>query len=57
MALDFTASMLRQVEVLAENRGLENVSTRLGDVESLPFNDATFDLIVLPLQRASLGKA
>ena len=46
VALDFTASMLRQVEVLAENRGLENVSTRLGDVESLPFNDATFDLVV-----------
>ena len=46
VALDFTASMLRQVNLLSENRGLTNVSTRLGDVESLPFNDAAFDLVV-----------
>ena len=46
VALDFTAAMLRQVEVLAGDRGLENVSTRLGDVEALPFRDATFDLVV-----------
>ena len=46
VALDFTASMLRQVEVLARERGLENISTRLGDVESLPIADATFDLVV-----------
>jgi ubiquinone/menaquinone biosynthesis C-methylase UbiE len=46
VALDFTASMLRQVEVLARERDLENISTRLGDVESLPIADATFDLVV-----------
>ncbi len=46
VALDFTAPMLRQVELLAKTRGLENISTRLGDVESLPFADATFDLVV-----------
>ncbi len=46
VALDFTASMLRQVEVLASERGLENIVTRLGDVESLPSADATFDLVV-----------
>ena len=46
VALDFTASMLRQVEMLADQRGLTNISTRLGDVESLPFADATFDLVV-----------
>ena len=46
VALDFTASMLRQVEVLARERGLENISTRLGDVESLPIADATLDLVV-----------
>ena len=45
VALDFTASMLRQVELLAGERGLENVSTRLGDVESLPFDNAAFDLV------------
>lgn len=45
-ALDFTASMLNQVEVLAESRGLTNVRTRLGDVENLPFPNAAFDLVV-----------
>ena len=46
VALDFTDAMLRQVEVLASERGLSNVSTRLGDVESLPFADAVFGLVV-----------
>jgi SAM-dependent methyltransferase len=46
VALDFTASMLGQVELLADQRGLANISTRLGDVESLPFDDDAFDLVV-----------
>lgn len=46
VALDFTPSMLRQVERLAAQRGLTNISTRPGDVESLPFADATFDRVV-----------
>lgn len=46
VALDFTASMLRQVEVLAGQRGLVNVATRLGDVETLPFGGNCFDLVV-----------
>ena len=46
VALDFTASMLRQVEVLAEDRGHTNISTRLGDVENLPFPNSSFDLVV-----------
>ena len=46
VALDFTESMLQQVELLAEARGLGNISTRLGDVESLPFDDSTFDLVI-----------
>ncbi|MXX25777.1 MAG: methyltransferase domain-containing protein [Caldilineaceae bacterium SB0668_bin_21] len=46
VALDFTATMLNQVEVLAEYRGLTNLSTRLGDVEKLPFADSSFDLVV-----------
>ena len=46
VALDFTASMLGQVELLANQRGLANISTRLGDVESLPFDDDAFDLVV-----------
>ncbi|MYH61201.1 MAG: class I SAM-dependent methyltransferase [Caldilineaceae bacterium SB0675_bin_29] len=46
VALDFTASMLPQVDVLAQERGLANIETRLGDVENLPFPDSTFDLVV-----------
>ncbi len=46
VALDFTESMLRQVELLAEARRLENLGTRLGDVEALPYGDNTFDLVV-----------
>ena len=32
--------------MLAGHRGLANISTRLGDVESLPFCDGTFDHVV-----------
>lgn len=46
VALDFTAAMLGQVEVLAQERGLMNISTRPGDVEELPFPDASFDRVV-----------
>lgn len=45
-ALDFTPSMLAQVERLITERGFANVETRLGDVEQLPFADASFDLVV-----------
>ncbi len=45
-ALDFTAKMLRQVDVLAESRGLTNIRTRLGDVEKIPYTDSSFDLVV-----------
>ena len=46
LALDFSPSMLKQAEKLAEERKLTNVRTRLGDVESLPFPDRAFDLVV-----------
>lgn len=46
VAVDFTESMLRQVELLAAERGLTNLTARTGDVESLPFGDAEFDLVV-----------
>ena len=45
IACDFTPSMLRQVEALAEERGIQNVTTKLADVERLPFPDASFDII------------
>lgn len=46
VALDFTESMLLQVEALAQERGLTNITRRLGDVELLPFEAAEFDLVV-----------
>lgn len=46
IAYDLTPTMLEQVETLAAERSLTNLTTRQGDVESLPFADATFDLVV-----------
>ncbi len=46
VALDFTDAMLVQVRQLATERGIENVETRLGDVEALPLADGSFDLVV-----------
>jgi len=46
VAYDLTASMLEQVEQLAIKRGVTNLTTRQGDVEVLPFDDASFDLVV-----------
>lgn len=46
IAYDLTPAMLEQVERLAAERGIGNIETRLGDVEHLPFEDATFDLVV-----------
>jgi ubiquinone/menaquinone biosynthesis C-methylase UbiE len=45
VAFDLSAQMLAQVERLAGERGLTNVETRQGDVENLPFADATFDIV------------
>ena len=44
-AYDFTASMLDQVNLLAEERAIINVITREGDVEALPFEDSSFDIV------------
>jgi ubiquinone/menaquinone biosynthesis C-methylase UbiE len=45
VALDLAESMLGQARALAEQRGVQNIEFRQGDVESLPFEDASFDLI------------
>lgn len=45
VAYDLAASMLAQGRALAEERGIHNIDFRRGDVESLPFADASFDLI------------
>lgn len=44
--VDFTEGMLAQGRQLAVDRGLTNVEFRLGDVETLPFAAAHFDLVV-----------
>jgi ubiquinone/menaquinone biosynthesis C-methylase UbiE len=46
VAYDLTPAMLEQVERLAAERGIQNVETRHGDVERLPFADTSFDLVV-----------
>ena len=46
VAYDLTPSMLEQVEQLAFQRGTTNLTTHRGDVEVLPFEDASFDLVV-----------
>ncbi len=46
VAYDLTPSMLGQVDRLASERGITNVVTRQGDVEDLPFDDSSFDLVV-----------
>ena len=45
IAYDLTPSMLDQVAQLAAERGLNNIATQQGDVENLPFEDASFDLV------------
>lgn len=46
VAYDLTPTMLAQVERLAAERSVTNIDTRQGDVQTLPFADASFDLVV-----------
>lgn len=46
IAYDLTAAMLTQVERLSHERGVSNITIRQGDVELLPFDDHSFDLVV-----------
>lgn len=46
VAYDLTPAMLAQVEKNAIERGLTNIITQQGDVETLPFDDHSFDLVV-----------
>jgi SAM-dependent methyltransferase len=45
VGVDLTEAMLEQGRRLAAERGLTNVSFREGDVEGLPFADASFDIV------------
>lgn len=46
VAYDFTAAMLQQVNLLAAQRSIANITPQLGDVEHLPFPNNTFDVVV-----------
>jgi ubiquinone/menaquinone biosynthesis C-methylase UbiE len=45
VAVDMTEPMLDQGRRLAAERGLTNIAFRNGDVEQLPFPDASFDIV------------
>jgi len=45
VAVDLTEAMLAQGRKLARDRKLENISFKRGDVEQLPFPDASFDIV------------
>lgn len=44
-ACDMSENMLETVRRAAAERGLDNIATRQGTAESLPFADASFDLV------------
>ncbi|MFL5804600.1 MAG: class I SAM-dependent methyltransferase [Roseiflexaceae bacterium] len=46
VAVDMTEPMLDQGRRLAAERGLTNIAFQNGDVEQLPFPDASFDIVV-----------
>lgn len=46
VAYDLSPEMLGVVETAARERGISNLTTREGAVESLPFPDASFDMVV-----------
>jgi SAM-dependent methyltransferase len=45
VAYDLSSEMLDAVRSSAQQRGLSNITTVLGPVEKLPFDDASFDLV------------
>jgi SAM-dependent methyltransferase len=46
IAYDLTPQMLEQVMLQANERGITNLTTREGDAASLPFEDASFDVVL-----------
>ncbi|MGA7811021.1 class I SAM-dependent methyltransferase [Bradyrhizobium sp.] len=46
VAYDLSTDMLAVVEATAKERGLRNVNTRQGTAEDLPFEDASFDVVL-----------
>lgn len=44
--LDYSADMMATARRRAENMGIRNISFRQGDVGALPYEDASFDLVL-----------
>ena len=44
--IDLTPAMLEQAQALAQQRGLSNLSWRQGDIETLPFADDSFSIVL-----------
>ena len=44
--IDITSAMLEQAELLAAKRGLQNASWQQGDIETLPFADNSFSVLL-----------
>jgi ubiquinone/menaquinone biosynthesis C-methylase UbiE len=45
VGIDITAEMLREAEMLRNDRSIANVTFRPGDVHNLPFDDGAFQLV------------
>src|SRR5438445_326574 len=43
--IDLTPAMIEQAKAMQQSDGLTNLSWHLGDVQSLPFADASFSLV------------
>lgn len=46
IGIDITPAMLEQATVLAEQKGLKNLSWQQGDIEKLPFPDESFSIVM-----------
>ncbi len=55
-AYDLSSQMLDVVAGAAKAKGLNNINTRQGYAESLPFDDASFEVVISRLFRAPLAR-
>jgi ubiquinone/menaquinone biosynthesis C-methylase UbiE len=57
VAMDITREMTLKASWLAASRGIKNMDTSLADAESLPFKDASFDLVTCRIAMHHFGDA